>query len=195
MEDLDRLRAWQRGDASAGNELFRDHFPSIRRFFASKVGPDSVDDLVQRTFTACVDAAADFRGEGSFRAFLFGIARKQLYRHLERFARADRRNASVGVSSVQDLGQSPTSVIAAQQGGDVLLRALQSLPVEQQALLELHYWENLGAAEIACAMDVESGTVRVRLHRARAALRTAVLHEFGDEADLDDAARRLGRLL
>jgi RNA polymerase sigma-70 factor (ECF subfamily) len=48
---------------------------------------------------------------------------------------------------------------------------MQTLPVEQQMLLELHYWEDLGIAELAEIFEAPAATIRTRLHRARNALR------------------------
>ena len=61
-------------------------------------------------------------------------------------------------------------------------------------LLEMHYWEEMDAAEIAETLSIPSGTVRVRLHRARGRLRDALSEQLTD-GDLDATARALGRLL
>ena len=77
-------------------------------------------------------------------------------------------------------------------------QALQQLPVEQQTLLELHYWESLDAAAIGAVLEIAPGTVRVQLHRARAQLREVMLSAGGTEVDedgLDGLARALGRLV
>ena len=49
--------------------------------------------------------------------------------------------------------------------------ALRQLPVEQQVLLELHYWHDLDAPALAEVFGITSGAIRVRLLRARRALR------------------------
>jgi RNA polymerase sigma-70 factor (ECF subfamily) len=49
--------------------------------------------------------------------------------------------------------------------------ALRELPTEQQLLLELHYWYDLDAAALGEVFDTTAGTIRVRLLRARRALR------------------------
>jgi DNA-directed RNA polymerase specialized sigma24 family protein len=79
-EDLELLAAWRGGDRDAGGELFDRHFVSIRRFFRSKVG-DDYEELVQRTFTRCVEGQQRFRGEGKFRSYLFAIAANVLREH------------------------------------------------------------------------------------------------------------------
>src|SRR5258706_576213 len=49
--------------------------------------------------------------------------------------------------------------------------ALCQLPVEQQTLLELHYWEDMDIANLAEVFEMPPTTIRTRLHRARKALR------------------------
>ena len=78
-DDLDLLEAWRAGDKEAAGTLLRRHFSRVFQFFRSKLD-DHVDDLTQRTFMACVEARERLRPEVSFRAYLLGIARKQLLR-------------------------------------------------------------------------------------------------------------------
>jgi RNA polymerase sigma-70 factor (ECF subfamily) len=173
--DGELLERWRLGDKSAGTSLFARHFASIRRFFASKIGPSDVEDLVQRTFMGCVEATERFREDASFRTFLFAIAKRQLYKYLRDRARKDaREEPDFTMSSVQALGHSPSSVLAAEQERSVLLTALQRVSVEDQTLLELHYWEQLAAPEIAEVLGISSGAVRTRLHRARRELEEVV---------------------
>ncbi|MCH9688255.1 MAG: RNA polymerase sigma factor [Deltaproteobacteria bacterium] len=194
--DAELLSRWRAGDTVAGNQLLSRHFGSIRRFFASKISGNEVEDLVQQTFAACIGAADTFRGDARFSTFLFSIARNQLYRYLRNQARdAARTRPDLSVSSIRMLGQSPTSVVARAQNEDLVLEALQRLSVEQQTMLELHYWENLRAPELAIVLDIQPGTVRTRLHRARVALQE-VLKELvttgADAIDIDEVARALG---
>ena len=74
-DDHDLLLAWRSGDAAAGQRLIERHLEPIHRFFSNKV-PGATDDLVQKTFLACVEAVEAFEGRASFRSYLFGIARK-----------------------------------------------------------------------------------------------------------------------
>ncbi len=167
--DIELLKRWVAGDADAGNQLFERHFDSVYRFFRNKVESD-IDELVQKTFLACMRSLERFRRESSFRSYLFGIARNELYRHL----RARHRSPNpvdFSVDSVADLGTGPISRIARDQRRELLLLALQSLPVEQQTILELFYWEEMGSKELAGVFEVSDETMRTRLSRARKALR------------------------
>ena len=194
--DVELLRAWVDGDRDAGSELLGRHFGSIRRFFANKVSKDEVDDLVQSTFGGCVEAAARYKGAASFRTYLFAIARRQLYMHLRRCSqRAGRVDPNLGVSSVLELGQSPSSIVASAQKEDLIANALQRISVEHQVILELHYWEGMAAPQIAEVLELQPGAVRTRLHRARAALHRELERVLGAEAestDVDRLARALG---
>lgn len=168
--DHDLLSAWDRGDQEAGNELLVRHFTRVSRFFRDKVPDAALEDMVQRTFLGCLEARTRFRAEGSFRAFLLGIARRQLLLFIrERHKHGDPRD-----TSLRDLGPSPSSVFGRQEQEQRLLVALRSLPVDLQLALELSYWEGLSIAELAEALDVPPGTAKSRLFRARRLLRDAL---------------------
>lgn len=167
--DLDLLDAWRRGDARAGNVLFRRYFPQLSRFFRHKADT-GVEDLIQATFLACVEGRDRFREASSFRTYLFGIARHQLYAHYRRQHRA----VDFAQTSVIDLGASPSGPLRRREDTAVLLRALRAIPLEFQIVLELTYWEGMKAPEVAEILEVPANTVRGRLSRARAALRQAL---------------------
>ncbi len=193
-EDDALLTRWRDGDAASGDALFRRHFRAVRRFFRNKVNEDDVDDLIQRTFMGCVEGRDRFRGDASFRTYLFSTARRQLYQFLRNRGRAQKRvDADLGITSVAALGMTPSSVAAARQEHDILLLALQQVSVEQQTILELSYWEGLSGPEIAVIFDVSPVTVRTRLFRARAALQEAVevLTKPGASFDIDQVAATL----
>jgi RNA polymerase sigma factor (sigma-70 family) len=79
-DDRELLLAWRTGDAVAGQHLIERHLESVHRFFSNKV-PGATDDLVQKTFLACVEAVEAYEGRASFRSYLFAIARNVLFRH------------------------------------------------------------------------------------------------------------------
>ncbi len=165
--DFDLLQAWRDGDAGAGRELFARHFDAVYRFFRNKVD-DVAEDLTQQTFEAIVAGRDRFRGDSSFRTYLFTVARKKLYSHLRTL---HRRGPALGDVSVADAaGPSPSHVAAGRQEQRLLLQALRRLPVQMQIALELFYWEGLSVSEIAVVIEVPVGTVKSRLQRARARL-------------------------
>ena len=61
---------------------------SVARFFRNKLPADAAhEDLIQQTFLGCVEAKSLFRGDASFRSFLFAIARNQLSKHWRKRSR------------------------------------------------------------------------------------------------------------
>ena len=171
-DDITLLRRWRDGDETSGQALFTRHFDSIYGFFETKC-PAEADELVQATFFECVRARDQFRAESSFRTYLFTIARHSLYRLLRTRQRKDSK-LDFEISSIADLGTTPTKRIARNQDRQAILEALQRLPVEQQTLLELHYWEDMQIAQLAEVFEVTAAAMRTRLHRARGALRDAM---------------------
>jgi RNA polymerase sigma factor (sigma-70 family) len=169
--DFELLDAWRDGDKRAGNALFERHFDGLFRFFRYKL-PDKAEDLVQQTLLACVQAQPGFRKQSSFRTYLYTIARSKLYDALARRARDQAIDFTT--SSVVDLGESPSRVLARDQEQNLLVQALRRLPVQLQVILELKYFEHMSGPEIAEVLEIPEGTVRSRLRRAREQLQDAV---------------------
>lgn len=168
-EDLVLLDRWCAGNRDAGNQLFKRHFDAIYRFFANKTDGD-VEELVQETFLSCVRGQEHLRRATSFRTYLFAIARHTLYRYWRR--RAMRGQAlDFDEISIASLSTSARGRIARHEEEARLLAALRELPLDQQLLLELHYWDELESDQLAEVFDVEPATTRSRLFRARQALR------------------------
>jgi RNA polymerase sigma factor (sigma-70 family) len=167
-DDAQLVERWRAGDRGAGQALFERHFASLYRFFQTKCDGDP-DELVQGTLLACLSAKDQFRGESSFRTYLFAIARHKVYRYLR-----DRRRdpqLDVSITSVAEVITTVRSVIARDQAHRALLDALRQLPLEQQTLLELYYWEEQDTLELAKIFEVKVGTIQTWLFRARGKLR------------------------
>jgi len=174
-DDFALVHRWRDGDTAAGNQLFHRHFAAIRRFFRHKVAHEDAEDLIQRTLLQCLESVEGYRGDGSFRAYLYSIARYVFLAHVRQRMRDDqRREPDLSVSSVLDLGPSPSVAAVAQEQQGLLVAAMQRIPVDFQITLELSYWEHLSGPEIAEVLGISSTTVRTRLLRARAALREAL---------------------
>jgi RNA polymerase sigma factor (sigma-70 family) len=191
--DRDLLARWQAGDQPAGQALFARHFDSVYRFFATKCDGEP-DELVQRTFLACLQSRDRYRGDASFRTFLFAIARHELYQHYRHRERHGRRFDAME-TSVAERVTTARSRIAREESHRQLLDALCQLPLETQTLLELHYWEDLEIAELAAIFEAPTATIRTRLHRARRVLRdrleaTAAAPTVASLDALDTLARR-----
>ncbi len=173
--DRDLFGAWIAGDGAAGEQLFERHFDAIARFFRNKVDRGH-DDLIQKTFLGCVESRARFRGDSSFRTFLFAVARNVLGKHYRSLSRSRAREGAAPLEraplglyelSAHELGASPSVVFARDQQQLLMLNALRRIPIEHQIALELHYWEGMTGAAIAEVLDVPLGTAKTRIRRAK----------------------------
>lgn len=185
--DLELLEQWRGGDRKAGERLLSKHFEGIRRYFRLKF-LDVHEDLLQETFSRVVENRDEFRGESSFKTYLFRIARyvgnehiRKRYRHGGDFSSAN--------SSLADLtGRRQSSLLAEREDHRLLLDALQNLSLDQQEVIDLYYWEEMTAKQVGEAIEVPESTVRSRLRLAKANL--AKLHlqlgEKGHSRDLTE---------
>lgn len=164
------LERWRAGDRTAGNRLFDRHVRALMRFFRNKVDR-GVEDLMQDTMLACVRGRDRLRNDGSFRAYLFQTARFVLYEHVRR-----RRDGAFDPEelSLADLGPGPSTAYAKHREQQILLQALQKLPLEYQVTLELYFLEGLSGPELSVALDVPEATVRSRIRRGSDKLRAHI---------------------
>lgn len=196
VSDVELLLGWANGCAQSGNLLIERHVESVHRFFRYKVTPRHLDDLVQQTFLAGLEGHVRYRGQVPFKHFLLGIARHQLFNFFRDKSRSDQ--SSVLPTSVRDHRTSPTGALSRDAEARALLDALTTLPLEQQMILELSYWENLSGPEIATVLELPLNTMYSQLRRAKLALRRAIdqrqprLVSAGDSlVQLDAWAERL----
>lgn len=169
-DDAALLHAWRSGDTAAGEAFTRAYYTSILGFFRLRAA-EVADDLTQKTFLACVEGGSQI-ATANVRAFLFGIARNVLLRHL----RDQHREVELGhfdAARPQSM-LSPSRVVAKRREHWLLLRALERLPDDTQILLGLHYVQGLKSREIADVLGVATTTITTRLSRARDALRQQV---------------------
>jgi RNA polymerase sigma-70 factor (ECF subfamily) len=168
--DADLLDRWRAGDAASGEALFERYYDMVERFFVNKVST-GVQDLVQETFIRCVESRDRILDNERFRLYMFGIAYHVLSAHLrERY----RGGSAIDLSeiSVCDLAPGPGTLAARRREHRLLLQALRQM--DDQVVLELHYWEQLTTEQMAEALAIPIGTARGRLQRARARLEQVI---------------------
>lgn len=172
LDDHALLMAWQGGDERAGRLLVERHYEAVARFFVTK-DRASAADLIQQTLVKLVEAVPRMPKDCNVRAYVLGIARHVLYDHF-RAAYQTGARIEFGERSVADLQPGPSSIIARERQTRLLQQGLRQLPVESQVLVELYYWEELTAREVADILEIPEGTVRTRLRRARQLLEQAM---------------------
>jgi DNA-directed RNA polymerase specialized sigma24 family protein len=99
IPDTALLERWRAGELAAGEELCRRHFGTLRTFFATKCRGAAVE-LAQRTLAGAREGEPSSVPPSGFRTYLFTLARRELYRHLQQ-----RRAARVdfSITSIADI--------------------------------------------------------------------------------------------
>lgn len=132
------------------------------------------EELVQETLLAAFDGFAQYRGEGSARAWLFGIARRLAGRHVEMRARRDARLRLVhDTSRSGDAGELALERERAERARAALARLK---PSEREAVV-LRFEGELSFRELSVACGVDEAAARKRVSRALARLRA----DLGEE--------------
>jgi RNA polymerase sigma factor (sigma-70 family) len=162
-------------DPEAFETFYRAHVEDVQRFVARRVAdPHLAADLTAEVFLAAIDAAPTYRpGRGAPVAWLFGIARNVVAGELRRAGRERRAQARVEGSRLlepDDVARLQERIDAAAQARR-LHAALADLADGERAVFELVALDDLSPAEAAAALGIRPVTARVRLHRARGALR------------------------
>ena len=132
------------------------------------------EELVQETLLAAFDGFAQYRAEGSVRAWLFGIARRICGRHTEMRARREARLRLVhDTSRGPDAGELSLERERAQRARAALAKLK---PSEREAVV-LRYDSGLSFREVALACGVDEAAARKRVSRALARMRADLVEE------------------
>lgn len=164
--DQELLDKWRAGDQQAGAALYRRHFPCVRSYFITRV-PEAQEDLIADTFLALIQAKDRFQGRAQFRTYVLRIARYTYTTYLRKYCRPDRAIDPTSDSIADLSNRRPSSLLAEQEHLRLLLDALRALPIDDQDLLELYYFQGLTGEHLANVFEIPTGTLRSRLGSAK----------------------------
>ena len=172
--DEELLLRMRSGDEQAFVTLYRRRQAPIYRFALHMTGSAAVaEDIVQDVFLALIRDDCGYDPErGTLSGYLFGIARKLALRLLER-GRSDvalESDAEDGAAVDPAANGDPLADLTRKEGIQALRRAVQALPRRYREVVALCDLEEMDYSEAALVLGCPIGTVRSRLHRARALL-------------------------
>lgn len=162
--DPELVAAWRGGDERAADQLVRRHAPALGRYLAAAgAASGDLDDLIQDTFFRAFRGMEGWRGEGSFRGWLFRIAGNLLK---DRF-RAGKGRIFLAIED-HDLANhtDPEAELVADEVGQQLVEGLTRLPRMQREVFLLRVQQGLDYTEIAAALGSSPGAARVHYHHA-----------------------------
>lgn len=169
-EIMTRLAA---GDPAALRELYERHGRALLRFSAAMCrSRQSAEDLVHDTFVALLRGPSLFDpAQGSVFGYLCGVLRHRISRHYRQQKRWVALDSSDEAPVTLDReSPGPADEIARSQVTAAFRRALLELPLQHREIIALCDLEELPYQTVAGILDCPIGTVRSRLHRARALL-------------------------
>ncbi len=89
------------------------------------------------------------------------------------------------ITSIAEIVTTVGTKLARLQDAERLKAAMRALPVDDQLLLEMHYWHELDSTQLGEILEMPPATVRTRLSRARKTLRA----QFGEDSIMAEKAR------
>jgi RNA polymerase sigma-70 factor, ECF subfamily len=172
--DLALLRDVARGDEDALACLYDRHAGWLTVRLTRRCAlPDVVDRAVQDTFLALWRQPRSYRGEGDVAAFLWGIGVRRLIDAIRRESSPTRRSTWRPAEPEMVVSAEDHVLLGIEHGR--LGPALAALSPELSAAIEATVLDGLTIAEAAVLLGVAEGTVKSRCHRARQALRAALV--------------------
>ena len=172
-DDAGLLRRARQGDEAAFSQLFARHQRAVYLFAARMCGTDAGDDVVQETFLAVLRQTGTFDpARGTVAGYLLGIARHHVLKRLgERYRACVTENVDDTVEWVATQDDVLEGLTRAETI-DAVRSAVQSLPPVYREVVALCELQEMDYATAADVIRCPIGTVRSRLHRARAMLTT-----------------------
>lgn len=162
--DLELIGRWKAGDSRAATKLVGRHSQALARFCISSGERVEVEEVVQDTFVRAFGAIDSFRGESSFRTWLFTIARRLI---LDRRRAEKRRRNTVEVQegdSVSEYGA--LDAIVADEAAERVRLALGTLTEMQREVFTLRVQQGMAYRDIAAIVGSTEGAARVHYHNA-----------------------------
>lgn len=173
MTDEELFARYRRGDPAAFESLYGRYRQSLYLFLLrSSANRTVADDLYQESWARVISAQASF-SEGSFRAWLFQIARNLWIDHLRR-QNLRPVDTELDLAELGDPKPQPEQQTQSEDCGELLKRSIGELPREQQEVFLLKEEGLISLEQIAAILAVGRETVKSRLRYAMTKLRSAL---------------------
>jgi RNA polymerase sigma-70 factor (ECF subfamily) len=189
--DTDLVALLRAGDEEAISQLVERWSPAMFRLARSFVAsPQSAEDVVQEAWLGMLSGLARFEGRSSLRTYTFTIlvnrARTRGAREARTLPRSPLEDAAeeptrtwFSVTAPAQWDSTPENAVLSREALLELDRAVSALPQRQRQVVTMRDIGGMSAEEVCAALGITAANQRVLLHRARAALRTALAGYYG----------------
>ena len=173
-EDICLIAKFLDGSESAFEELFRKYQRRLFSLCRHFLGNDAdAEDAVQDAFLSIYHGLSRFRGDSGFYTWAYGITVRSCISH--------RRKQRRPTESLDDMPEPVDRANHDEIDAIVIRQAVSKLPDQHRIVLILKYYEQLSMEEIAQVLGCSADRIKMRLHRARNALRGVLDPEMGGD--------------
>jgi RNA polymerase sigma-70 factor (ECF subfamily) len=163
-------------------ELLRSNTPEAIYSFSMKVcgHPEDAEDTMQEVLYRSLHHLAKLQDPRALAVWLYTVTRNRCWRMRRKSANAPKATVALDALMpddeelarlLEDAAKSPEGNLLHAEQADLLHRAVLSIPAPLRMVLVLHDMEELDTEQVATILGLQTGTVRVRLHRARLGVR------------------------
>ncbi|HET8734629.1 MAG TPA: RNA polymerase sigma factor [Anaeromyxobacteraceae bacterium] len=178
LPDAEIVRRVRSGDAALFEVLMRRHNPLVYRTVRSILRDEAeAEDAMQQAWLRCYFRLGEFEGRAAFSTWLVRIAVNEAL---------GRTRAGSRLTVVDELPEgeetfmtepveTPEERASVREAVALVERAIDALPAPHRTVIMLRDVQGFSTAEVAESLDITEESVRVRLHRAHATVREALL--------------------
>ncbi len=161
-------------------KLYRQFHPQIVRYLARLAGPSEAEDLAQEAFAKVASGLGGFKGDSQLSTWIYRIAtntaldamRRSSFRRMAQSVPFEEPSRCFeGNAIIADEGEDAAARIIRHEMEDCIRGFIDRLPDHYRTVIILSELEGLPNGEIAAIAGVSLDTVKIRLHRARKALK------------------------
>lgn len=173
------------GDVNAFEALVTAYEKNVYNLALRMTGnPEDAADMTQEAFLKAYNSLESFRGDSKFSVWLYRIVSNVCLDFLRRRSRRGTVSLSAEGDDGEDVQldipdeeQSPEALLERRMTREAVRRGLDALPPDSRQILLLREIQGLRYEEIAAALDIEVGTVKSRIFRARKRLCAFLLRD------------------
>ncbi|MGC9159091.1 MAG: sigma-70 family RNA polymerase sigma factor [Terracidiphilus sp.] len=164
--------------------------------------PQDAEDTTQEVLFRSLGHLAKIQDPQALAVWLYTVARNRCWRMRRKRAHAPRQTLSLDELMpdadelgrlIEDAAKSPENNLLLAEKHDLLHQAILRIPAPLRLVLVLHDMEDLTTEQVARVLELQTGTVRVRLHRARLAVRQRMNEILAGLPDPASKGRRQGK--
>jgi RNA polymerase sigma-70 factor (ECF subfamily) len=187
LPDEEVIKRVLAGDTALYEAIMRRHNQVLYRVVRSILpNQDEAEDVMQDAYVRAYEHLDQFAGRSQFRTWLLRIAVHEALARVRRNMRfswppPDARFEVDPMDTLVSPGRTPEQQAADRELRDVLEVAIAQLPAPYRSVFMLRDVEEMSVEEVAEVLELSVGTVKVRLHRARRALRQVLFDQAGGQ--------------